>query len=136
MIPALPIIQGVFGWLTNRQRNAREADAAGERLAAARVGDMSTSWKDEAWTLFFIGPPLIAMWPGYRPHMVEWLEFLSGLPEWYVAGMGVSISASFGMRYKIRKDAHKQRMAAVDAAAQASPPAPAPEPRAASDGPP
>ena len=118
MFPWLEAIKGVIDLLRGRQAGQRAADAASERLQAARVGDMARSWKDELWTLFFICPLLAALYPPFQANMTAWLDFISALPVWYQAGMGASITASFGTRVVVARHAHRQRMAAIDAVAQ------------------
>lgn len=66
-----------------------------ERLMAVASGD---SWKDEAWTLTFIGIIVLCFIPGMQPYVAEGFRVLGETPEWFQIAIGASIAASFCIR--------------------------------------
>tara|TARA_X000000950_G_scaffold258935_1_gene326925 strand:+ start:727 stop:1107 length:381 start_codon:yes stop_codon:yes gene_type:complete len=56
------------------------------------------SLKDE-WLLFLFSIPFImAFIPPLQPYVKQGFDVLENCPDWYKAGLGVMIAASFGMR--------------------------------------
>lgn len=66
-----------------------------EKVMAQNSGD---SWKDEAWTLTFIGILLANFIPFTQPYIEQGFIALSKCPDWFTYAMFLSISASFGIR--------------------------------------
>ena len=122
------IIQGVLGlgkvWLEGRQevskqksankraelearsaakQKAMENEAAWEKYQAQ--GAMS-SWKDEAWTLFFIAIPIfmlvsVVWFPELQQPIESWIAWMADLglgKEFFMYGAFASIAASFGLK--------------------------------------
>ena len=56
------------------------------------------SWKDEAWTLCFIGILLANFLPFSQPYIEQGFIALEKCPDWFTYAMFISISASFGIR--------------------------------------
>ena len=72
--------------------------------SAMRASD--NSWKDEAWTLAFIGIILASIIPALQPYMKEGFLFLKNdCPDWISYGILASIAGSFGLKgiAKIKK---------------------------------
>jgi len=72
--------------------------------SAMRASD--NSWKDEAWTLAFIGIILASFIPALQPYMKEGFLFLKNdCPDWISYGILASIAGSFGLKgiAKIKK---------------------------------
>lgn len=55
------------------------------------------SWKDEFITLVWFSPLIVAWFDSERA--MQWISFVSKLPEWYQFGMFGIIAASFGLRW-------------------------------------
>jgi len=58
----------------------------------------SGSWKDEAWTLTFIGILLANFIPFTAEYIEQGFIALEKCPDWFTYAMFLSISASFGIR--------------------------------------
>ncbi len=71
------------------------SDAAWEVKAMDASSD---SWKDEAWTLCFIGMIVASFVPPLQPYMQQGFDFLRTAPEWLQYGILASIAASFGLK--------------------------------------
>ena len=56
------------------------------------------SFKDEAWTLTFIGILLANFIPYTAPYIEQGFIALDKCPDWFTYAMFISISASFGIR--------------------------------------
>tara|TARA_B110000285_G_C14890717_1_gene498421 strand:- start:465 stop:809 length:345 start_codon:yes stop_codon:yes gene_type:complete len=56
------------------------------------------SWKDEAWTVCFIGIVAGSFFPPLQPYMAEGFSNLEKAPSWFQWAMYASIAASFGIR--------------------------------------
>ena len=56
------------------------------------------SWKDEAWTLCFIGIVIASFVPGLQPYIEQGFINLHAAPAWFTWTMYASIAASFGIR--------------------------------------
>ena len=115
-----PIISGLFSlgtqFLSNRQEISRakakaktakiETEGELRKKALDHEGAWETlqaegakgSWKDEAWTIFFIALLLAGFVPDFRATLDQWIAFVDSLPEWVSVGIIISISASFGIR--------------------------------------
>ena len=55
------------------------------------------SFKDEAWTLTFIGILLANFIPYTAPYIEQGFIALDKCPDWFTYAMFISISASFGI---------------------------------------
>ena len=56
------------------------------------------SWKDELWTVVFVAILVANFVPSLQPFMQQGFANLEATPMWVQAGMGASISASFGIK--------------------------------------
>lgn len=56
------------------------------------------SWKDELWTVVFVLILVANFVPQLQPFMQQGFANLESTPLWVQAGMGASISASFGIK--------------------------------------
>ena len=115
MLQALigPVANLAGTWMQNRAEKAQakqklavaqieaktkkvEQDGAWE-LEQARASQ--DSWKDELWTVFFVGMLCACFYPPAQPYIAEGFRFLrEDCPEWLSWGILVSIGASFGVK--------------------------------------
>ncbi|QDP47009.1 MAG: hypothetical protein Tp1109DCM542121_21 [Prokaryotic dsDNA virus sp.] len=72
-----------------------EQDGGWEEKAMDASAD---SWKDEAWTICFIGIIVASFVPAAQPYMQSGFDFLRTAPEWIQWGILASIGASFGLK--------------------------------------
>ena len=115
-----PIISGILSlgtqYLSNRQEISKakakakttkiESEGELRKKALDHEGAWETlqaeaskgSWKDEAWTIFFIAILVAGFVPDFRETLDQWVAFVDSLPEWVSLGIIISISASFGIR--------------------------------------
>lgn len=112
----LPIVNAVAGlastWLEGRQEKSKmkqklevakveaqvkrvEQDGSWEEKA---VDNMDGSWKDEAWTLFFILIIGASFIKPLQPIMKDGFAFLDEAPDFIKYGILASIAASFGLK--------------------------------------
>ena len=57
------------------------------------------SWKDEVWTLTFIGIIVASFIPALQPYMQQGFVFLKNdCPDWVSYGILASIAGSFGLK--------------------------------------
>lgn len=108
-----PLASVAGQWLSNRKETA----TAKQKLAIAKLaaqtkkveetGDWEEmamkasedSWKDELWTLFFVGLIAACMIPAAQPYIAEGFRVLrEDCPEWISWGILASIGASFGIK--------------------------------------
>ena len=60
---------------------------------------MGGSWKDEAWTIFFIAVLTACFLPWTQEYVREGFVFLdTSTPDWFANCIYISIDASFGYR--------------------------------------
>ena len=60
---------------------------------------MGGSWKDEAWTIFFIAVLTACFLPWTQEYVREGFIFLdTSTPDWFANCIYISIAASFGYR--------------------------------------
>jgi len=72
------------------------SDAAWEEKA---MDASASSWKDELWTVFFVGLLCACFYPPAQPYIADGFRFLrEDCPEWLSWGILVSIGASFGVK--------------------------------------
>ena len=65
----------------------------------AMAKSSNDSWKDEAWTILFIGVIVCCFIPGLQVHIEQGFFVLSNsTPEWFQYAVYMSIAASFGVR--------------------------------------
>ena len=76
-------------------RTAATHDAKWEMLMAKGSQD---SWKDEAWTIWFIAIIIFSFIPYFQPFVARGIEFLATFPEWLQWSIMASIGASFGLK--------------------------------------
>ena len=55
-----------------------------------------TSWKDEAWTIFFIFILSLAFIPPLEPYILQGFETIAMLPDWFGTAVVIAIGAAFG----------------------------------------
>lgn len=73
-----------------------EQDGAWELEQARASAD---SWKDELWTIFFVGLLSACFYPPAQPYIEDGFRFLrEDLPEWLSWSIMASIAASFGLK--------------------------------------
>jgi len=58
----------------------------------------ASSWKDEWLVLLFSFPFIMSFIPPMVPYVQAGFDVLAEAPNWYSIGLGVMISASFGVR--------------------------------------
>lgn len=75
-----------------------KAARAGEKWEDKALGSAADSFKDEAWTICFIGIILASFYPPAQPYMKSGFEFLKTAPDFIQWGILASIGASFGIR--------------------------------------
>jgi hypothetical protein len=75
-----------------------EAARAGEAWDEKALGGAVDSFKDEAWTICFIGIILASFVPAAQPYMKSGFEFLKTAPDFIQWGILASIGASFGIK--------------------------------------
>ena len=107
-----PVANIAGTWLKGKQEKAQakaklevaKIDAIAKK--AKQDGDWESmamqssdnSWKDEAWTLCFIGMIVASFVPPLQPYMQQGFDFLRTAPEWLHYGILASIAASFGLK--------------------------------------
>jgi hypothetical protein len=108
-----PIANVAGKWMEGRQKKAElkarieeakanavvkkiEQDGTWEEKAMSASAD---SFKDEAWTICFIGIILACFIPSLQPYIEDGFRFLrEDCPEWLTYGILASIAASFGLK--------------------------------------
>ena len=120
MLPIVNAIAGLAGaWLEGKQEKSKmkqklevakvqaqvkrvEQDGSWEEKA---VDNMDGSWKDEAWTCFFILIIGASFIKPLQPIMKDGFAFLNTAPDFIKYGILASIAASFGLKSiaKIKK---------------------------------
>ena len=77
-----------------------EKQATGELdMEKSLTDQMGGSWKDEAWTIFFIAVLAGCFLPWTQDAVKQGFEFLDeSTPDWFANCIYISISASFGYR--------------------------------------
>jgi len=58
----------------------------------------SGSWKDELWTLLFVAIIGACFVPSMQPYVVTGFLALEATPTWFQVAIGMSVSASFGIK--------------------------------------
>ena len=77
-----------------------EKQATGELdMERSLTEQMGGSWKDEAWTIFFIAVLTACFLPWTQEYVREGVVFLdTSTPDWFANCIYISIAASFGYR--------------------------------------
>ena len=77
-----------------------EKQATGELdMERSLTEQMGGSWKDEAWTIFFIAVLTACILPWTQEYVREGFIFLdTSTPDWFANCIYISIAASFGYR--------------------------------------
>ena len=110
---------GAYKEIRGAQIKAKAADIQQQgQIQLARVNDMSASWKDEAWTIFFIGTLVLMAFPPLQPYFDQWFRYVEQLPDWYQHGFYASIAASFGLGTGRTIANHVRRRRQTDAQAE------------------
>lgn len=58
----------------------------------------ASSWKDELWTILFVGIIGACFVPSLQPYVEHGFKVLDTTPNWFQIAIGMSISASFGIK--------------------------------------
>lgn len=108
-----PIANVAGKWIEGRQKKAElkarieeakanavvkkiEQEGSWEEKAMSASAD---SYKDEAWTITFIGIIVACFIPALQPYIEDGFRFLrEDCPEWLTYGILASIAASFGLK--------------------------------------
>ncbi len=108
-----PIANVAGKWIEGRQKKAElkarieeakanavvkkiEQEGSWEEKAMSASAD---SYKDEAWTITFIGIIIACFVPALQPYIEDGFRFLrEDCPEWLTYGILASIAASFGLK--------------------------------------
>lgn len=96
-------------WVQGRQKRAQakaEAEAQVMVNAASSRADWEAlqakasaeSWKDEFWTVVLAIPAIMCFWPEGAAIARAGFEALAEMPDYYQYFLGVSITASFGIK--------------------------------------
>ena len=125
-----PTIITTFGsafkqWWEGRQRvkeakvQAKVAKHEAEAKFQMRVAEIEATWdlvalrmsqystKDELIALVIFAPLIAAWFPGLRPHVLDWVDFIDKLPIWYQVVMFGIVAATFGLRWWFNKTSLK-----------------------------
>ena len=110
----IPILGDVVGMVSDHFQNKRDLKNAIELAKIERINKLDTaditidritteglnkSWKDDFWTYLFGGSLIGVFIPGLQEYIVIGFTILENdVPGWYVAFVGISVSASFGYR--------------------------------------
>lgn len=80
-----------------RLENAQDAEIEWDTEA---VKQMSSSWKDEWFTVLLSIPLVLAFlpWDWAKEAVSRGFDNLEKMPEWYAISLGLAIAASFGYR--------------------------------------
>ena len=91
--------------VTGKQRITEAKVSAKEKQMAATdnweleaMRASATSWKDELWTLLFVGIIIACFVPSMQPYVKIGFESLDETPTWFQVAIGMSVSASFGIK--------------------------------------
>ena len=115
-----PVAKLASTWIQGKQEKARlKTEVELTKLQAtktkiekdgnwdeAAMSASDNSWKDEAWTLTFIGIIFASFVPALQPYMQQGFLFLKNdCPDWISYGILASIAGSFGLKgiAKIKK---------------------------------
>lgn len=100
-----PAIDLVSTGIKGKQRlKEAEIDAKRKRIEndqdweAIQAQASASSWKDEYLVILFSFPFIMSFIPPMVPYVAAGFDVLSEAPQWYSIGLGVMISASFGVR--------------------------------------
>jgi len=75
-----------------------------ENWEATSAEAAAESWKDELWTVLFVAIIAACFIPYTQPYVFEGFRALEETPQWFQIAVGMSISASFGIKgYKMFK---------------------------------
>jgi hypothetical protein len=91
--------------VTGKQRITEAKVSAKEKQMAATdnweleaMRASASSWKDELWTLLFVGIIIACFVPSMQPYVKIGFEALDETPAWFQVAIGMSVSASFGIK--------------------------------------
>lgn len=100
-----PTLSLVSTAIKGKQRIKEAEVSAKEKAIAAKetweleaIRASSSSWKDEAWTILFVSIVAACFIPGLQDHVFKGFEALEQTPTWFQIAIGMSISASFGIK--------------------------------------
>lgn len=84
-----------------RLEKSQDAEIAWDSEA---VSQMKGSWKDEWWTAL-ASVPLVMAFCGEaaQKRVTDGFEAISYMPDWYIAIVGASVAASFGIRALVNR---------------------------------
>jgi|TARA_R110002050_G_scaffold299032_2_gene463605 hypothetical protein len=107
MIAIINAVAGLAGtWMEGKVETQKAKVEVAKRVAAGKQEWEATamaasdgSWKDEAWTIFFIGLIAACMWPDAQPYIKQgFIVLKEDCPEFISWGILASIGASFGLK--------------------------------------
>jgi|TARA_R110000823_G_scaffold217285_2_gene346652 hypothetical protein len=91
--------------VTGKQRITEAKVTAKEKQMAATdnweleaMKASGESWKDELWTVLFVIIIAACFVPGMQPYVVGGFLALEQTPTWFQVAIGMSVSASFGIK--------------------------------------
>ena len=88
------------------KQQVKQAEADSKAKAMQNKSDWETisakaaadSWKDELWTILFVAIIGACFVPVTQPYVFEGFRALETTPQWFQIAVGMSISASFGIK--------------------------------------
>jgi hypothetical protein len=80
--------------ISSKEKSAEAKD--NWELEAIRAS--ATSWKDELWTVLFVGIIAACFIPYTQPYVFEGFRALEETPQWFQLAIGMSVSASFAVK--------------------------------------
>ena len=100
--PALGLVETV---IKGKQR-VKEAEISAKEKAIESKDNWelemakasATSWKDELWTVLFVAIIAACFIPSAQPYVFEGFRALEETPTWFQIAIGMSVSASFGIK--------------------------------------
>ena len=100
--PALGLAETV---IKGKQR-VKEAEISAKEKAIASKDNWelemakasATSWKEELWTVLFVAIIAACFVPATQPYVFEGFRALEETPTWFQVAIGMSVSASFGIK--------------------------------------
>jgi len=100
-----PAIELASTVIKGKQR-VKEAEISAKEKAVASKNDWelesakaaATSWKDELWTVLFVVIIAACFFPSSQPYVFEGFRALEETPNWFQIAIGMSVSASFGIK--------------------------------------
>lgn len=94
------------GTIVKGKQRVKEAEISAKEKAIASKDNWElemarasgASWKDELWTVLFVAIIAACFIPSMQPYVFEGFRALEETPAWFQVAIGMSISASFGIK--------------------------------------